>query len=275
MSETKVIGGSLVDVGWGRLVFAHTFPDPQSVADVLLRERPNQRDIAFYVNDPQLVLSVAPQDLFLDPSTTYRLNLNTWRHRGHSSLPLRVTNIETRGDINEINRIYNSNGMVPVDPDTVWQSRDDERFNYFVARPQDSERIIGVTLGVDHVRCFDDLFNSSSLWALAVDPQTEYPACGYRTSQPSGRHFCRTGTGPDGPVGAARKRSSRSACMRDWDSSESLFLRSSVVITSTSRYSSRRMSRRDSIPTRPSSSTRHCDVESVLSPLIHSVDTFG
>ena len=85
--------GSIIDVGWGRLIFAHTFPDPQSVADALLHEKPSQRDIAFYVNDPQLVLGVAPQDLFLDPSTTYRLNLKEWRDEGSQSLPIRVSTI--------------------------------------------------------------------------------------------------------------------------------------------------------------------------------------
>lgn len=178
MSNSLPGGASLIDVGWGRLIFAHTFPDPQSVAEVLLNERPNQRDIAFYVNDPQLVLNIAPQDLFLDPSTTYRLDLNKWHSPVNTELPLRITGVETREDIDEINRIYNTVGMVPVDPETVWQGLDDDRYEYFVVRPQDSNRILGVTLGIDHTRCFDDLFNSGSLWALAVDPQTEYPAVG-------------------------------------------------------------------------------------------------
>lgn len=178
MNEIDAKNGSLVDVGWGRLIFAHTFVEPQSLAEVLLQEKPDQRDIAFYATDPQLVLGVAPQDLFLDPSTTYRLDLTSWSCNGRPDSLLRVTGLESKDDIDEINRIYKSNGMVPVDPDTVWDSRDDERFQYFVARPPDSDQILGVALGIDHVRCFDDLFNSSSLWALAVDAQTEYPAVG-------------------------------------------------------------------------------------------------
>ncbi len=177
-SETRNV--SLVDVGWGRLIFSHTYPDPQSVAEVLLQEKANQRDIAFYVNDPQLVLNVAPQDLFLDPSTTYRLDLTKWQLQENANLLVRITGIDTHRDIDEINRIYSANGMVPVDPETVWQSREDEHFQYFVARPSDSDRVIGVSLGIDHTRCFDDLFNSTSLWALAVDPQAEYPAIGTR-----------------------------------------------------------------------------------------------
>lgn len=193
MSKTKTEEGSLVDVGWGRLIFAHTFPDPQSLADVLLEEKPNQRDIAFYVNEPQLLLNIAPQDFFLDPSTTYRLDLRKVDFPDQSNLPVRVTGIETRNDIDEINRIYSTNGMVPLDPETVWQCRSDERFQYVLARPAISDQVIGVSLGVDHARCFDDLFNSSSLWALAVDPQTEYPAIGTQLVRHLSSEFAKRG----------------------------------------------------------------------------------
>lgn len=171
-------GASLVDVGWGRLIFAHTFPDPQTVAGVLLGEQPGRRDIAFYVNDPQLILNIAPQELFLDPSTTYRLNLDAWKERDQRKLPFRITGIEQRADIEQINSIYSRVGMVPVDDDVVWRARDDDRFAYYVARPHDADTILGVTLGIDHTCCFDDVFNSTSLWGLAVDPQTQFPAVG-------------------------------------------------------------------------------------------------
>ena len=97
MIQTDVpAGASLVDVGWGRLIFAQTFPDPQTVAGVLLGEQPGRRDIAIYVNDPQLILSVAPQDLFLDPSTTYRLDLTSWKQQNQSGLPFRITRLAWR-----------------------------------------------------------------------------------------------------------------------------------------------------------------------------------
>lgn len=193
MNKTKTKGGTLVELGWGRLIFAHTFPTPESLAEVLLNEKPNQRDIAFYVNEPQLLLNVAPQDLFLDPSTTYRLDLKEWQHSSDAKLPVRITGIESRSDIDEINRIYSTNGMVPVDPETVWESREDERFQYVVARPVVSDQVIGVSIGVDHSRCFDDLFNSSSLWALAVDPQSEYPAIGTQLVRHLASEFAQRG----------------------------------------------------------------------------------
>lgn len=171
-------GAALVDVGWGRLLFAHTFPTPESVAKVMLDEKQGKRDVAFYVNDPQLILNAAPQDLFLDPSSTYRLDLKNWKEELDSQRPFRITLLEKQTDVVEINKIYQQVGMVPVDEETVWSSRGDSRFSYFVAKPRDSDQVIGVALGIDHTRCFNDLFDSTSLWGLAVDPQSPFPSIG-------------------------------------------------------------------------------------------------
>src|SRR3546814_15133928 len=59
---------AVVDCGWGRLIFAHTFADPKKVADVLRQEASDKRDVAFYLRDPHVVLAMAPPELFLDPS---------------------------------------------------------------------------------------------------------------------------------------------------------------------------------------------------------------
>ncbi len=178
MSQSIPPGASMIDVGWGRLIFAHTFPDASWVARMLLEEEPNKRDIAFYVIDPQLVLKVAPQDLFLDPSNTYRLNLGNWRRPESRKWPFRITPLAHREDTEQINSIYSRVHMVPIDEDHAWRNRDREMYQYYVARPHDSDEVIGVVLAVDHVRCFEDMFNSCSLWALAVDPQTHYPGVG-------------------------------------------------------------------------------------------------
>ena len=68
-----------LDCGWGQLLFAHTFTDQQALIDRLLAEKPDRRDIAFYVRNPHVLLAQAPQELFLDPSHTYRLELATYR----------------------------------------------------------------------------------------------------------------------------------------------------------------------------------------------------
>lgn len=60
---------AVVDCGWGRLLFGQTFGDLHQLARVLQEERPGKRDVALYLRDPHVVLSYAPQDLFLDPLT--------------------------------------------------------------------------------------------------------------------------------------------------------------------------------------------------------------
>ena len=67
--------------GWGRVIFAQTYPDPEHLAEAMLKERPGKRDIAAYVRKPHVVLSVAPQQLFLDPSDMLRLDLEARRVR--------------------------------------------------------------------------------------------------------------------------------------------------------------------------------------------------
>src|SRR5690606_26024557 len=71
--------GHIVECGWGRLIAGHTFPDPAAVASALLAEGSGKRDIAFYLDKPHLVVAQAPQELFVDPSETYRLWLANYR----------------------------------------------------------------------------------------------------------------------------------------------------------------------------------------------------
>ena len=55
-----------VECGWGRLIAGHTFASPQDIATALLQERPEHRDIAFYVEQPHVGVAHAPQRLFVE-----------------------------------------------------------------------------------------------------------------------------------------------------------------------------------------------------------------
>ncbi|MEP2186254.1 MAG: N-acetylglutaminylglutamine synthetase, partial [Roseibium sp.] len=70
---------NVIDCGWGRLLFAQGFNSPAELLDCLREEHDEQRDIAVYVRDPQVLLGQAPGEVFLDPSHTYRLQLSTFR----------------------------------------------------------------------------------------------------------------------------------------------------------------------------------------------------
>ncbi len=168
----------VLDCGWGRLIFGHTFRNQQRLVDILLQERPGKRDIAIYLRDPHVILSLAPQDLFMDPSHTYRLWLDNY-HPG-KGLPKRfvVRRICYRQDCRQINTIYSTWGMVNSQEDFLWDNRKSRKLIVLVAEDLDQKQIIGTVTGVDHKAVFNDPENGSSLWCLAVDSQAPHPGVG-------------------------------------------------------------------------------------------------
>src|SRR5690606_996269 len=101
-----------IDCGWGRLLFGQTFDTPEQLADRLLEETAGERDIAFYVREPHVALSLAPQALFLDPSHAFRLPLDTaLPEEGDHGVSVRLAQ---PADETEINRLYTARGMVPL-----------------------------------------------------------------------------------------------------------------------------------------------------------------
>ena len=170
----------VVECGWGRLLPAQTWRDAASLAEALLAERPGQRDIAFYVEKPHVVVAHAPQQLFLDPSEAFRLNLATYRgapqRTGRSGFTLR--RLRTRADVAAINVLYRARRMVPVDAQAVWKARASRAISYALAEDRASGEVIGVAMGLDHVEAFADPQHGASLWALAVAPQAAHPGVG-------------------------------------------------------------------------------------------------
>ncbi len=161
-----------LDCGWGRLLYAPSFESPRALAETLLQEAPERRDIALYVEAPQLVLAEAPNDLFLDPSLLFRRRLDATETIEPSAPGVTVRPLTTRADIAAINRLYRTRGMVPLDPAVVWQQRRSQTLTYLVAEDERSGDIIGSALGVDHALAFGDADGGCSLWCLVVDPQT-------------------------------------------------------------------------------------------------------
>jgi len=169
---------SIVDCGWGRLIFAHTFRDNRHLADVLLEESTGKRDIAFYVNDPHVLLAMEPQNLFLDPSHTYRLWLDRYkvsplRPRGYT-----VHLLNSRAEAAAVHRVYLARQMIPPPVDFMWNNRTSRTVQFFVASDIESGEVLGAATGIDHVEAFADPMGGASLWALAVDPQARIPGIG-------------------------------------------------------------------------------------------------
>ncbi|MCB5204825.1 N-acetylglutaminylglutamine synthetase [Neorhizobium sp. T786] len=178
-----------VDCGWGRLLFAQTFKEPARLIAALREEAPEHRDIAIYVGDPHVVLATAPQELFLDPSHTFRLELPTYRGSRKQPRGFFVRRLSSEVDARAVNRIYASRGMVPVRPDFFWSNRDNRSITYLVAEDENTGEVIGTVTGIDHRRAFDDPEQGSSLWCLAVDPQARHAGIGEALVRRLAEHF--------------------------------------------------------------------------------------
>jgi GNAT-family acetyltransferase (TIGR03103 family) len=168
----------VLDMGWGRLVFGQTFPDLRGIVDVLRAEESGRRDICIYPPDPHVLVGLAPDELFIDPSYTYRLDLHRYRPRSELIRGVFVRTVTALEEMHRINDIYARNGMVTGDPVTMWAHHRTRTFTYLVAEDQRTRRIVGTVTGVDHELAFDDPEGGASLWSLAVDAQDAPPGTG-------------------------------------------------------------------------------------------------
>src|SRR6185312_3360355 len=183
----------VLDLGWGRLVFGQTFSDPQHLTEVLRREGPGRRDVCMYASEAHVLVAGSPNELFIDPSHTYRLRFSdesvAWTPTGITVRPL-----ESRQDAEEMNRVYVRCGMVPARVEQIWTNHaSNDAVTYLVAVRDADNTVIGTVTGVDHQRLFDDPESGSSLWSLAVDPAAGLPGVGEVLTRALAEHFRQAG----------------------------------------------------------------------------------
>lgn len=184
---------AVLDCGWGRLLFANTFDNPGDLVSAIRAEGPEQRDIAMYVTDPHVLLANAPAELFLDPSHTYRLNFTTYRGLDRKPSGFYVRRMIPDTDADAVNRIYSLHNMVPVPTHFFEQGGENRALTYFIAEDEETGAIIGTVTGVDHHIAFEDPQRGSSLWCLAVDPQTSHASIGEALIRWLGEHYIARG----------------------------------------------------------------------------------
>ncbi len=180
---------AVVDCGWGRLIFGQTFSSSTRLAAQLRQEKPGQRDVALYIRDPQVVLAKAPQELFIDPSLTYRLDLGTAALDTALPAGIEVRAMNGGWDEYHVNRIYKARGMVPLRPDFSKHLLTQPELQLLLAVDKLNGQVLGCVSGVDHWRAFADPDNGASLWALAVDPQCLHHGVGEALVAALARHF--------------------------------------------------------------------------------------
>ncbi|MFN4283718.1 MAG: N-acetylglutaminylglutamine synthetase [Alphaproteobacteria bacterium] len=189
----KLAKNIIVECGWGRLIFAHSFASNIEIAQALREESEGKRDIAFYLRDPHVVLALAPQELFLDPSHAYRLQLGQYRSKPMRMRGFTIRKLLTAADIDDVNRIYASRGMVQIPSETLADRSNSRAFCHLVAEDTANGNVIATVMGLDHVAAFDDPENGSSFWCLAVDPQASQPGVGEALVRHLIEHFSARG----------------------------------------------------------------------------------
>jgi GNAT-family acetyltransferase (TIGR03103 family) len=161
----------VLDLGWGRLVFGQTFSDLGGIVDALRAEEAGERDICIYPRDPHVLVGLAPDELFIDPSYTFRLDLFRYRPRSELIRGVFVRTVTSHAEMDRINEIYALNGMVVGDADVMWRNHRTRAFTYLVAEDRRTGTIVGTVTGVDHELAFGDPEGGTSLWCLAVHAQ--------------------------------------------------------------------------------------------------------
>ncbi|MFA9429514.1 N-acetylglutaminylglutamine synthetase [Egicoccus sp. AB-alg2] len=175
---TDLVPDVALECGWGRLIFGQTFATHDDLVKTVSEEEAGRRDICLYVREPHVLVARAPQELFIDPSHTYRM----WLHQHRAARdPVRgviVRDMRSQSDADAVNRIYTAAGMVTAPAEVLWANQRTATFTYLVAEDADTGEVIGTVTGVDHRLAFNDPEDGTSLWCLAVDPQTTRPGVG-------------------------------------------------------------------------------------------------
>ncbi len=169
---------AIVNLGWGRLLFGQTFGSPERLVEELRAEDEGRRDVALYIRDPQVVIAQAPQELFIDPSLTFRLSLLDALPEVRLPPGIVIRTMSGIDELRQVNRIYLGRGMVPIDEAFVEELDDRNDLVALVAWDETTGKVVGAVLGVDHCVAFADPDNGSSLWALAADAQRPVPGLG-------------------------------------------------------------------------------------------------
>jgi len=166
-----------VDLGWGRLIFGQTYRELQDLVDVLCAEPTGQRDIALYLRDPHVLLSLAPDRLFLDPSHTFRLWPDKYDNQTREMPGVTVAPLKTQEQARQLHRVYLERGMVTPGPEGLMEVNSGPAATYFVAIDDDG-RVQGGILGVDHLEAFHDPEQGASFWCLATARDCQVPGIG-------------------------------------------------------------------------------------------------
>src|SRR5690606_33718583 len=109
-------------------------------------EQEGRRNLALYLRDPHVVVATAPQNLFLDPSHTYRLSLAEYRPGRVLPAGFRIRQACKRADADEIPRLLSTCRMVTPASKFIWRHRTSKALTWFVAEDPVTSRALGTVM---------------------------------------------------------------------------------------------------------------------------------
>ncbi|MCB0925391.1 MAG: GNAT family N-acetyltransferase, partial [Mycobacterium sp.] len=136
---------------------------------MLRTEVEGTRDICIYLRDAHVFVAEHPDEFFVDPSLTYRLDLPAQQVSPEPPPNVTIGELRTIDEADAVNAIYARNGMVVAPPGVLLQVASRPEVVHLVASLS-TGRVVGTVTVVDHVALFNDPANGSSLWCLTVDP---------------------------------------------------------------------------------------------------------
>ncbi|PIR22507.1 MAG: N-acetylglutaminylglutamine synthetase [Deltaproteobacteria bacterium CG11_big_fil_rev_8_21_14_0_20_45_16] len=174
----QTLTSASIDCGWGQMLFGHTFESLEGLKDRLCDERVGARNIALYLRDPHVLTSLAPQELFLDPSHTFRIWFENYRPARSSMKHISIRRAECKADIEKINLLLEKRRMVRISEKFNPKDLIGSKLIYFMAEERGTKSCQAVVMGLDHLEIFNDPEKGCSLWSLAVDPHAKWPGIG-------------------------------------------------------------------------------------------------
>jgi ribosomal protein S18 acetylase RimI-like enzyme len=165
----NIIKNISIDLGIRKLFFSQTFDNNKYFIEQVLKPHEGM-NAAVYIQNPQILIDQSGDRLALDPSVCYRLELSKYEPTKirNKNIILRKIRLE---DVKGVNKIYGYYGMCAIDQKTVNDNMHASVVTYFVA--EKNGEMLGIVIGIDHVKLFNSPERGSSFWGLAVLPGEE------------------------------------------------------------------------------------------------------
>lgn len=171
-----------LDCGWGKLIFGKTFSSVDKLATELKKEKKKERNIVFNSPDAPVLLHKYSQDCFINPAYTYALDLENFTQRRSVRKVFFIRLAQSEEEIQQLNTIYEKLGMQKFRGNWWSEKKPDDVLVWVVVEknknPENSEKIIGGALTIDHFSAFKDNKKASSIWSLAIDPDVHIAGVG-------------------------------------------------------------------------------------------------